>query len=378
MVVPEPARTAFPLLDDSVHPVDCKGATRLNAGRVRDQAEFGAATAARQPRPLLCPAKGCDAPCAITATGSYPGHSGGREFLFYEATCINGHSTFARRVAPENVATASPAAQAAPVPAITRAMFDRVVANRYRELHRIAENALDGGKIPGADDCVQQAIASLLLHGSYATCADDGEMFGQLVLTVQNRAKATIKRWATNRTRHRSLVTEDVRQRRWSGDDDELVGQGVDREMSSDGTDCNEAADRELRPRCVARTRDLRLDVTGALCEEPPVPLDVQLVLVDEMTRIELLTDVDPDMRHLRRATLDNSITRSRDRLARRLQDYQTAHAQTRKWRGGLLVPHGANERRYAQRWVDALSAAFRRALRQRRDTSLFQRFSVK
>jgi hypothetical protein len=242
-------------------------------------------------------------------------------------------------------------------------MFDRVVANRYRELHRIAENALDGGKIPGADDCVQQAIASLLLHGSYATCADDGEMFGQLVLTVQNRAKATIKRWATNRTRHRSLVTEDVRQRRWSDGDDELVGQG---------------ADRELRPRYVARTRDLRLDVTGALCEEPPVPLDVQLVLVDEMTRIELLTDVDPDMRHLRRATLDNSITRSRDRLARRLQDYQTAHAQTRKWRGGLLVPHGANERRYAQRWVDALSAAFRRALRQRRDTSLFQRFSVK
>jgi hypothetical protein len=73
MVVPEPARTAFPLLDDSVHPVDCKGATRLNAAvsairrssarrqprgsRVRRSVRPRAAMPrARSPRPAVIPA----------------------------------------------------------------------------------------------------------------------------------------------------------------------------------------------------------------------------------------------------------------------------------------------------------------------------------
>jgi hypothetical protein len=148
------------------------------------------------------------------------------------------------------------------------------------------------------------------------------------VLTVRNRAKATIKRWAMDRMRHRPVVTEHVRRRRWSDGDDEVVGQGANREVSSDGKDGDEAADPELRPRCVARTRDLRLDATRALCEEPSVPMNVQLVLVDEMTRIELLKNVDPDNRHLRRTILDRNIVDARERLAKRLHDYQPAPGQ--------------------------------------------------
>jgi hypothetical protein len=154
------------------------------------QAESGAAVPRRrQQPPLRCTAKGCGAPSAEYATGSYFDRAGKRDFLLRETICINGHSALAHRLDLEEFRPEPPAIQAAPVAPNIRAMFDRVVTTRYDELSKIAENALDSGKIPGAGDCVQQAIAALLLQGSYASCADEGEMFGQLVVTVRNRAK---------------------------------------------------------------------------------------------------------------------------------------------------------------------------------------------
>jgi hypothetical protein len=350
---------------------------RLNERRKREHAELGQARP-RQSRPsLLCPAKDCGAPCAAYATGSYFDSAGKRDFLFYDVTCVNGHSTFAHRLAPEDVAPEPVAAKAALVATTTRTLFEAVVNKRYRELHKIARKALDGGKISGAEDCVQEAIAALLLDGSYASCADEGEIFGQLAVTVRNRARATIKCWAKDRKRHRSLTIEHVRPNRWSDGNDEIVGKVAEREVSADGDGVDRAIDSELLPPRVERTRDLRLDAARALCEEPAVPLNVQLVLVHEISRVELLQDVGPGNLHMRRTILNNSITHSYERLGKRLQDYRPALAQERQWRGGLLVPDSANEQRYTQRWLDGLSAAFRRALRRRRDTSLFQRLTA-
>src|SRR4030095_641689 len=128
------------------------------------------------------------------------------------------------RLDPEIPAPETPAASTAPTTPDARALFEQTVERRYPELVMIARNALDGGKIPGYDDCVQLAVEALLRDGAYASCADEGEMFGQLVATVQNRAKATIKRWARNKKRERSIAASD----------DEIVGKGAERELRTD------------------------------------------------------------------------------------------------------------------------------------------------
>jgi hypothetical protein len=204
-------------------------------------------------------------------------------------------------------------------------MFDHVVTTRYWELRKIAKSVLDGGKIPGTDDCVQKAISDLLLDGSYAVCAGEGQMFSQLLVTVRNRAKATIKRSAKDRKTLQSLATDD-----WHDDDDGMAGEGRDRDLSLRGKCTDIPNDSELLPRCIEQTRDLRVDATRALCEEPVVPMDVQLILVGETTRRDLLENVDPRNRHLRGTILNNRITDSRERLAKRLNDYQPVPRQKR------------------------------------------------
>jgi hypothetical protein len=102
--------------------------------------------------------------------------------------------------------------------------------------------------------------------------------------------------------------------------------------------------------------------------------MNVQLVLADERTRVELLEGVDPYHRSLRRTILDQSIADGREWLVMRLQDHQPAPGQMRKWRAGRLVADGAKERPYAERWLEDVATAFRRALRARRDASVFQR----
>jgi DNA-directed RNA polymerase specialized sigma24 family protein len=319
---------------------------------------------------LSYPAKGCAAPSALYETGSYYGRDGEREFVWYEATCVNGHSHLASRLAPEDVEPEPPAVKAAPVPADVRSMFDRVLETHYGKLLRIARNmlyAFDGGRIPGAEDCVQEAVAALVRDGSYAACAGEGEMFGQLVVTVRNRAKATIKDWARDRKRQRSLITEHVRRRRWSDGNDEIVGKGSERELASDGgRRGSQAADSELRPRPVETTRDLRIDGKWALFEAA-VPLDAQAVLVSEATRREMIGRFGPRMRHLRTTPLDRSILEHRKRLTKRLADHRPAPGAKRQKspHDGRMVPDYSAHRKFIRRWVDDAPVEFRKARQQ-------------
>jgi hypothetical protein len=280
----------------------------------RQNVVLGTAESRRAEIVWPCPAKRCAAPSVLYETGSYYGLDGKRDVVWDEATCVNGHSHLARRLAPEDVEPEHSVAQRAPVPPEASAMFENVVTTRYAELRKIAERALDGGKIPGDEDCVQQAIAALLRKGSYATCADEGEMFGQLVVTVQNRAKAIIKRWAKDKTRYRPLAVEYARP--WHrADGDKEIDSEADHGPSGDD---NRVVSEVLRPRPVEQTRDLWIDAKWALFEEA-VPLDAQAVFVGEATRKERIGRFKPRIRHLQTTIFDKNMLEHRQRLAKRL-----------------------------------------------------------
>jgi hypothetical protein len=225
--------------------------------------------------------------------------------------------------------------------------------------------ALDGGKIPGNEDCVQQAIAALLLRGSYATCADEGEMFGQLVVTVQNRAKAMIKRWARDRKRYRPLAVEYARPRQWSDGDKDMVGEAV-HELSSDD---KRVLTEVVRPRPVEQTRDLRIDAKWVLFEEA-VPLDAQAVLVGEATRKEMIDRFNPGMRHLRTTIFDNKMLEHQRRLEKRLADHRLAPSVKREKSpyDGRMIPDYSAHRKFIRRWVDDAVAEFKKARQQSHD----------
>ena len=380
MTAPEAVCASTASTDGRVRPVDCKDGARLNAGRVSDQAKFGAARPPQQHGSLACPAKGCAATSAVYAAGSYYGRDGKLHYVWYEATCVNGHSHLASRLAPEDVKPELPAVQAAPVPEDARGMFDRVVETHYDKLLRIARNrlpALDGGRIPGAEDCVHEAVAALVRDGSYAPCGGEGEMFGQLVVAVKNRAKAWIKTWDRDRTRHRPLVSEHVRRRHWSDGNDEIVGKGFDRELGSDGGKRgSRAADSELRPRPVEQTRDLQIDAKWALFEEA-VPLDAQAVLVGETTRKEIVGRSDFTIRLLRTSLFDNHMLEHQRRLGKRLLAYRTTVGVKgeKSVHDSRMVPNYSAHRKFIRRWVDDAVAELRVA-RQRYRSHMLEAMS--
>jgi len=354
MAVPEAAYAPTASTDGRVRPVDCKDGARLNAGRVRDDVEFGAVVSRRQRRPLPCPGKGCGAPSAVLATGSYYEPNGERDFVWYEATCANGHSHFASRFAPESAAPAEPAVQAADVAPAVRALFESVVAERYAELLGVAEQRL-GPRVPGADDCVQLAVAALLEDGAYSRCATLGEMFGQLVATVKNRAKGTLRDWARKRRRHETLSVawdnSDDAPAALSWSDDEDLGDGKERPVNQDTVHAR------LRPAPVERTRDLRTDAKWAMFEAEifgpltSVPLDAQAVLVGEQTRRAVVEG--RRARGFGASGFDTVLDLSRDYLVRRLADW--------RWR---LRPFAGDdaEIRFLRRWAAGIRAEFKRA----------------
>lgn len=297
---------------------------------------------APQPNPVAARCPICDAPRVE--------YFFGRHGDLDERVCINGHHDDGP---PKPLVSEHVAVREAPTTPEALARFDRVVGARYRELRKIARNALDGGKIPSAGDCVQEAVAGLLRTGKYDTCATDEEQFGQLARRVALQARAAIKEWARRRARYRSLATEQALRRGASDGGDELVGKGADRELSSDNKTVDEAIDSELRPRPVERTRDLRIEAAQALRDER-VTLDVQLVLTEHVTRKDLLQSMPPRSRYLYGALLTNDIDDAIQRLAKRLDDYCPVPGVIRDWRGGRWVPDYQAHRRYIRRWIDS------------------------
>jgi hypothetical protein len=132
--------------------------------------------------------------------------------------------------------------------------------------------------------------------------------------------------------------------------------------------------DATLRPKPSQRTRDLWLDAKWALFEVG-VPLDMQMVLVEELTQKAVLDSVDRGHRHLRATIFHDHIAHCRESLAQRLEHYRREPGRQRAWRNGRLVADASNEERYFRYWSTQLREEWR-SLRQRRDTA-FHRFSI-
>jgi hypothetical protein len=266
-----------------------------------------------------------------------------------------------------------------------------------RYARKMLEERPGGSWRHAAEACVGEAVASLLTDGKYTRCADSERMRRLLRATVKNRVKREFdERNDPRHGRYDKLPAgahEEADGRylqlpsAFWGDDDDPV----------DSAARNESKWKELGDvRQDDRTRDLRIDVACALHDEadelrrinPALPRIIQWLLMEAggMQRGPIVNDrvvgnsildevVDlaypdryDDLRYSRRAFLRARVVEYRERLQKRLADYDRPAVGPvfGDWDDPASMQARCREStaRYVSRWIADISTSFRRALR--------------